>query len=201
MADDALMVDQDRELLALSPWELARLLLIDSIMTSKLLPFSMNNLKRLTLTLVCVAILGCTTSQKITQREAVSPELFQLERKVHHLVNQYRISRNLPPLTTDGVITQQARIHSHAMARQKVPFGHDGFGRRVKRISKSLPHRTAAENVAYNKGYPDCAQQAVQEWLKSTQHRANIRGSYRLTGIGIAKNQEGGHYFTQIFWQ
>ena len=161
----------------------------------------MNNLKGLTLTLVCVAILGCTTSRKITQREAVSPQLLQLERKVYHLINQYRMSKNLPPLTTDETITQQARIHSHAMAKRKVPFGHGGFGGRVKEISRHFPYRTAAENVAYNKGYPDCVQQAVQEWLKSTYHRANIRGSYRLTGIGVAKNQEGGYYFTQIFWQ
>jgi len=87
------------------------------------------------------------------------------------------------------------------MAKRKVPFGHGGFGRRVKEISSHFPYRTAAENVAYNRGYPDCVQQAVQEWLKSPQHRGNIRGNYRLTGIGVAKNREGGYYFTQIFWR
>ena len=131
----------------------------------------------------------------------MSPELVQLEQRVHQLVNQYRISRNLPPLSPNKIITQQARIHSHAMAARKTTFGHDGFRNRVKSISASLSHKTAAENVAYNRGYPDCARQAVQEWLKSAQHYKNIRGNYRLTGIGVAKNQDGGYYFTQIFWR
>jgi len=164
-------------------------------------PLSMNNSKIPALVLLCLALVGCSTSQKITARETPSPELLQLEHRVHHLINRYRRSKNLPSLTTEETLTQQARIHSHAMARHKVPFGHDGFGRRVKRISKCLPYRTASENVAYNRGYPDCAQQAVQDWLKSIEHRGNIRGNYRLTGIGVAKNPEGGYYFTQIFWR
>jgi uncharacterized protein YkwD len=87
------------------------------------------------------------------------------------------------------------------MAKKKITFSHDGFSRRVKRISRFLPYSMAAENVAYNKGYSDCAQKAVQSWLKNTKHRKNIRGDYRLTGIGVAKNPEGVYYFTQVFWQ
>jgi len=170
-------------------------------MVSTSLPFPLNGLRSLALLLACNILVACSTPHKITQRDAAPPELLLLEQRVHQLVNQYRISKKLPPLTTDGVITGQARIHSHAMAERKVPFGHGGFGRRVKEISSHFPHRTAAENVAYNRGYPDCVQQAVQEWLKSPQHRGNIRGNYRLTGIGVAKNREGSYYFTQIFWQ
>ncbi len=92
-------------------------------------------------------------------------------------------------------------MHSRAMARKKVTFSHDGFGARVKRISRFLPYRIAAENVGYNKGYSDCAQQAVKSWLRNTSHRENIRGDFGLTGIGVAKNSEGVYYFTQIFWQ
>jgi uncharacterized protein YkwD len=87
------------------------------------------------------------------------------------------------------------------MAKKRVPFGHDAFGKRVKRISRFLPYRMAAENVAYTKGYPDSAQQAVQSWLKNAKHRKNMRGDYRLTGIGVAKDTEGAYYFTQVFWQ
>ena len=170
-------------------------------MVSPSLPFPTHSLRNIAFLLACIALVSCGTSHKITQREAAPPELLLLEQRVHHLINQYRISRKLPPLTTDGVITQLARIHSHAMAERKVPFGHGGFGGRVKEISRHFPYRTAAENVAYNKGYPDCAQQAVQEWLRSPQHRGNIKGKYRLTGIGAAKNREGGYYITQIFWQ
>lgn len=170
-------------------------------MVSKFSIVSMNNLKRSTLTLISIVLIGCSISDKITGQKAISTELLQLEQKVHHLINQYRISKNLPPLSTNDIITQQARIHSRAMAKKKVTFSHDGFGKRVERISRFLPYKIAAENVAYNKGYPDCAQQVVKSWLRNTRHRKNIRGNYRLTGIGVAQNREGVYYFTQIFWQ
>ena len=170
-------------------------------MVSKLSTVSMNNLKRSTLILVFIALFGCSISDKTTGKKAISTELLQLEQKVHHLINQYRISNNLSPLTTNDIITQQARMHSRSMARKKARFSHDGFGKRVERISRFLPHKIAAENVAYNKGYSDCAQQAVKAWLRNTKHRKNIRGNFGLTGIGVAKNPEGVYYFTQIFWQ
>lgn len=161
----------------------------------------MDKLKRCTLIYVCIVLVGCSIADKIIERKAISAELLQLEQRIHQLINQYRISKNLPPLTTNEIITQQARIHSRAMAKKKVTFGHDGFGKRVERISRSLPYRMAAENVAYTKGYSDGAGQAVQSWLKNARHRKNIRGNYRLTGIGVAKNPEGVYYFTQVFWQ
>jgi uncharacterized protein YkwD len=179
---------------------LARLLLGYGLMLPQSSPFPRNGLRCLALLFACIALFGCGTPHKITQRETASPELVQLERRVHQLVNQYRLSKNLPPLTPDGIITQQARIHSRAMATREATFGHEGFRIRVKRISAHLPYKTAAENVAFNRGYSDCAHQAVREWLKSAQHHKNIRGNYRLTGIGVAKGTEGGYYFTQIFW-
>lgn len=161
----------------------------------------MNNPKPYALILLCIALVGCSALDKAPQREEATTELSQVELRVHHLINQYRIARNLPRLTTNRIITQEARIHSRAMAKRKVTFSHDGFRKRVKRISRSLPYRSAAENVAYNRGYPDCAQEAVERWLKSWHHRKNIRGAYELTGIGVAKGPHGGYYFTQIFWR
>jgi uncharacterized protein YkwD len=49
------------------------------------------------------------------------------------------------------VSAQQSRIHSEAMASGQVPFSHNGFEGRVKAIAKSIPYRSAAENVAYNR--------------------------------------------------
>jgi uncharacterized protein YkwD len=162
---------------------------------------SMNSPKRCTLILVFIALVGCSIADKIIEGGAISTELVEVEHRVHHLINQYRISKNLPPLATNEVITQQARIHSRAMAKKKVTFSHDGFRKRVKRISRSLPYSMAGENVAYTKGYSDSAQKAVLSWLKNSTHRKNIRGKYKLTGIGVAKDPEGAFYFTQVFWQ
>lgn len=122
-----------------------------------------------------------------------------LEQSTHQQINQYRQSRKLPPLILDPRISEQARLHSQAMASGKVPFSHQGFEQRVAAIRRVIPTRASAENVAFNKGYSNPDQQAVQGWIKSPGHRINIEGEYNLTGIGIAKNAKGEYYFTQIF--
>ena len=50
-----------------------------------------------------------------------------LEKSVFEKINQYRVAHNLPELTLNANITQQARIHSQNMANGKVPFSHEGF--------------------------------------------------------------------------
>jgi len=128
-----------------------------------------------------------------------SGSLTSLEKSVYQKVNQYRKSKKLPPLKLDSAINQQARKHSEAMAKGKVPFSHDGFDNRVKAIAKSLDYRSAGENVAFNQGYPKPDQQAVEGWIKSTGHRKNMEGNFDTTGIGVSKNAEGEYYLTQIF--
>ncbi len=131
-----------------------------------------------------------------TQRDL---ELNNLAQQVHQQINKYRASVNLPPLKLNPKISEQAQIHSENMAQQKVKFGHQGFDSRVKALKNNIALSSAAENVAYNQGYRDPASEAVTGWIKSEGHRQNIVGNYNLTGIGIAKNQQGEYYFTQIF--
>jgi uncharacterized protein YkwD len=120
-----------------------------------------------------------------------------LEQSVFNQINNYRTSQGLPTLTRNATIDNQARIHSQDMANGKVPFGHMGFSERVQAIG--ISYRAAGENVASNQGYSDPATIAVQGWLKSPGHLANIKGNYDQTGIGVAANSSGGIYFTQIF--
>ena len=120
-----------------------------------------------------------------------------LEASVFQQINQYRASQNLPALTRNSSIDNQARTHSQNMASGKVAFGHDGFSARVK--ATGIAYSGAAENVAYNQGSKDPATTAVQGWLKSSGHLTNIKGNYNLTGIGVASNSKGQIYFTQIF--
>ncbi len=122
-----------------------------------------------------------------------------LERLTHQQINQYRISRNLPPLKLDKSISQQARINSQNMAQDKVPFSHEGFEGRIASVSSTISYRSAAENIAYNQGYRDPVERAVAGWIKSPGHHKNMIGNYNLTGIGMAKNSQGEYYFTQIF--
>jgi uncharacterized protein YkwD len=120
-----------------------------------------------------------------------------LEKAVFEKVNRYRVSHGLPQLNLDANITRQARIHSQDMANGKVPFSHQGFKERVTILP--IIYKSAGENVAFNQGYSDPASQAVIGWLNSPGHLKNIKGNYHLTGIGVAANQQGEVYLTQIF--
>src|SRR5262245_13353768 len=120
-----------------------------------------------------------------------------LENQVLDLVNKYRESKKLPPLIANMAIEYEARRHSMDMAIKKVPFSHNGFTNRTRNISRKVQGlSTFDENVAAGNM---TAQAAVEDWLKSTEHRRNIEGNYRFTGIGVARNQQNQLYFTQIF--
>lgn len=125
-------------------------------------------------------------------------EFTDLARQVHQQINEYRRSLNLDPLKLNARISKQAEIHSENMAQGVVKFSHKGFEDRIKAL-ENISYRSAAENVAQNMGYRDPAREAVTGWIDSEGHRQNIVGNYNLTGIGVAKNQQGEYYFTQIF--
>lgn len=120
------------------------------------------------------------------------------ELAIHHRVNQYRQSQNLPPLVVDPIISAQAKAHSEKMARVG-KIGHEGFNDRVQSVSKEIVYRSAAENVGYNVGYAQPEAIAMEDWINSPGHQKNLVGRYDLTGIGSAKNDRGETYFTQIF--
>jgi len=120
-----------------------------------------------------------------------------MQTEILHHINQYRITHGLSRLTMNATISKEATQHSVEMARHQLPFGHHKFDERVKRLSKSIQYTNGcAENVAYN--YKN-AQDVVKNWLLSPGHRQNIRGHYNLTGIGVARDERGRIYYTQLF--
>ena len=123
-----------------------------------------------------------------------------MEREIHALVNQHRARRGLPALAYDERIATVAREHSAAMADRSRPFGHAGFEQRGSAISRFLPYRGLAENVAYDeRGGANLSSLIVEGWIGSAAHRQNIEGSYEITGIGVARDRQGVAYVTQIF--
>ena len=125
--------------------------------------------------------------------------LAAIEQATYQQVNEYRRSRNLPPLKLNARISQEARIHSERMAAKTAPFSHQGFEKRVQAIAAVLPLQQAGENLAFNQGDSDPVTTAVRGWIDSPGHRKNMEGDFNLTGIGVAKNAAGEYYFTQIF--
>ncbi|MGK7931305.1 MAG: CAP domain-containing protein [Microcystaceae cyanobacterium] len=139
------------------------------------------------------------SKNRINNNNNNNASLIELEQEINRQVNQYRLSQQLPPLKMNARISQIARVYSQKMASKQATFSHDGFDQRVKAMQRSIPLRSAAENLAYLKGYPDLATTAVQGWINSPGHQKNMVGDFNVTGIGIAKNAAGEYYFTQLF--
>jgi len=150
---------------------------------------------------LCVFLIACCILVISCGNGSVESEYADIENRVFELVNEHRTSEGLATLGWSELIAEQCRIHSEDMAEGTVDFGHDGFNDRVENIRQEIDVVRAGENVAYNMGYIDPAQQAVDAWLLSSGHRQNIEGDYVLTGVGVAKSEGDAYYFTQIFIQ
>lgn len=127
-------------------------------------------------------------------------DFVELERDMLRRVNARRYARRLPPLAWDEAVAEAARVHSRAMARGRVPFGHGGFQSRADSLRATIGWRAIAENVAMNNFPRDSVvRRAVKGLVGSPEHLRNIEGDYERSGVGVARNAEGEYYFTQIF--
>jgi len=120
-----------------------------------------------------------------------------LERDILSLVNDYRKTKKLPPLANNPAMEYQARRHSMDMGTHRVPFGHQGFSFRMKYVFDKVPGSTqVGENIAYGNL---SAKAVVSGWINSPEHRKNMEGSFKYTGIGVTRNMQNQLYFTQLF--
>ncbi len=143
------------------------------------------------------AIRGNTSTSNQVAISTTTVKTTDLEKSVFNQINRYRVTKGLSKLSLSSKISRQARIHSQNMARGQVPFSHQGFEQRVNTIP--IPYRSAAENLAFNRGYSDPANEAIIGWIHSPGHLHNLKGNYNLTGVGVATNSKGEVYLTQIF--
>ncbi|MFT3823396.1 MAG: CAP domain-containing protein [Chitinophagaceae bacterium] len=148
--------------------------------------------------LLTVGSIAPAMANPVTIHHSIILHRNTLEEDILQLVNQHRAKLGLAPLSNNAVLTTEAEKHSKNMASRKVPFGHKGFPDRMKTIMSQVANvQSAAENVAHG---DMTAEEVVNAWLKSPEHKKNIEGNYRITGLGIQKDKKnGGYYFTQIF--
>lgn len=158
----------------------------------------MNRIQRLIKNLVLgisIILAQQTLAAAPTHPKAITDAEYQTS--ILYYVNAYRIKHHLAPLKMSNLISQEAAKHSRDMASHSMPFGHNDFDGRIKRLYQQLKEcRGGAENVAY---YKLDAKRLVEQWIASPGHRRNIEGNYNLTGIGIAHSKKGWAYYTQIF--
>jgi serine/threonine protein kinase/uncharacterized protein YkwD/Leucine-rich repeat (LRR) protein len=114
------------------------------------------------------------------------------------LVNKERQKAGVPPLARNENLLRAARRHSNFMAGKKVlTHGPDEktLAERLKDVNYDFA--LCAENLALIEG---TSSDAVAAWLKSAGHRSNLLDArYTETGIGLAYDEDGKLYFTQVF--
>jgi uncharacterized protein YkwD len=128
---------------------------------------------------------------------------FDLERRTFDLINQRRDKCGLPPLKWSDDVARIARFHSENMANFNF-FSHtDMNGLMVNDRADFLGIRkwqAIGENIAYNQGFENPVEFAVERWMQSPKHRDNLLSSrWRESGIGIAVTGNGTYYFTEVF--
>jgi uncharacterized protein YkwD len=137
---------------------------------------------------------------------ATSPSLDEanaIERHAFEQTNLARVENGLAPLAWDSELCRMARAHSEKMALQGF-FSHESpDGLQLKErahLSGILHFRVIGENIAYNKGYDDPGGFAVERWMTSSGHRANILYSaFQGSAIGSYVAADGSVYLTQVF--
>jgi uncharacterized protein YkwD len=137
---------------------------------------------------------------------SASPSIDQataIERRAFDKTNQVRVAHGMAVLAWDAELCRMAREHSQSMARQGY-FSHEtleGLQLKDRARAKGIPRfRVIGENIAYNKGYEDPGGFAVERWMISPGHRANILYiGFQAAAIGSYVSTDGSVYLTQIF--
>jgi len=127
----------------------------------------------------------------------------EVEQRAFEQTNSARIKSGLAPLVWDPELCRMARAHSENMAKQGF-FSHEtpeGLQLKERAHENGIAHfRVIAENIAYNKGYSDPGGFAVERWMISSGHRANILYiGFQASAIGSYVAADGSTYLTQVF--
>lgn len=129
------------------------------------------------------------------QQDATQPELDILK-----FTNIEREKVNLPALKLSSGLSKVARAHSGNMAKQD-KLVHDLDGKSAfDRIKESgYVYQRAGENVGLiPQQFP--IEKLIEAWMNSPGHKANILlPDYTELGVGIARNENGMLYCTQVF--
>ena len=126
-----------------------------------------------------------------------------VERRAFEQTNVARAENGLQPLAWDPELCRMAREHSEKMATLGY-FSHETpEGLQLKERAREigiLHFRVIGENIAYNKGYDDPGGFAVERWLTSSGHRANmLYPGFQASAIGSYVAADGSTYLTQVF--
>ena len=100
-----------------------------------------------------------------------------------NLVQHHNAQRaGLPALTRDARLDRAAQLHAENMARQgRMSHILDGRSVGARVCAEGVCRIGVGENVAMGQRSTG---EVMAAWMASPGHRANIRGQYRLVGVG-----------------
>jgi len=157
-------------------------------------------LSRLPSLALCVLILAISGFSVCAQDFSKANDI---ERRAFDQTNIVRAKNGLRPLAWDSDVCRLARAHSEKMSREGF-FSHaTPSGLRLPdraRLVGIIHYSVLGENIAYNQGYEDPGAFAVERWMLSPKHRANILSTeFRAMAIGSFVAADGSVYLTQTF--
>ncbi len=120
------------------------------------------------------------------------------EQAVVDRTNAERKAADLPPLAASAKLFEAARAHSKNMARQD-KLAHELDDKTPTDRVKAAGYEFArlGENVSWNAATP---KEVVAQWTESPPHKMNIlTKEFTEIGVGVATNDKGEPYWTQVF--
>lgn len=138
---------------------------------------------------------GGSTSGTTTKNNG---DLTSDELEVFNLINAKRTANGLSPLNIDNELQNVARVKAKDMVDNNY-FSHNSptYGTPFNMMKNfGITYKTAGENIAGNSSN----QGAVEAWMNSEGHRANIlNSSYNYTGVAVVKSTKYGKIYVQMF--
>ena len=133
-----------------------------------------------------------------SNQDTTTTVLSEDEKEVFDLINEQRTKNGLSALKIDDQVTNVARIKAKDLVDNNY-FAHESptYGTPFQMLKNfGISYKTAGENIAGNSSN----QKAVEAWMNSEGHRANIlNGNYNYTGIGVVNSSKYGKMYVQMF--
>lgn len=120
-----------------------------------------------------------------------------MEQELLNLVNSHRNSLGFSSLAFSEVAYSYASDHTDYMIAMG-SLSHDNFSARASSISEEVNAEYVSENVA--KDYIS-AQQVLDGWMASPNHRKTLEGEFTHTAVSVKKDASGTFYYTQLFFR
>ena len=126
------------------------------------------------------------------------PKLTTEEKTIVDRTNAERKQAGLPPLMINPKLMQMACDQCQSMSRlQQLSHSIEGRSFSVRLMESGYDSASAGENIA--EGQLN-ASEAVQDWMHSPGHRANILNrQYTQIGVAMVTSRSGQRFYAQVF--